>query len=540
MGQLSGYKKGFQINGGITGGGELYGVSGIEDRRAPWSYFINGRINMSASGFSVPVSFSYQDRQLAYDYSFNRLSIQPRYKWAKLLLGRSSMNFSPYTLSGRAFNGYGVELSPGKLYVAAIKGTIENPFAIRDSLAVGNSLIPIYDRDILGAKVGYRSGKNKIELIGLKVEDDKSSFTLPDDYKELGYQIFTPKENINIGLNIGFKIGRHLDLYLNSAASGFTGDVDDPLTESLTGDIPKQISDIYTINTSTRFAFAGDAGVNFYINSTRLGVKYKRVEPFYTTMATDYFINDIQQWTFLFSNSFLDRKLRLDANIGIENNNLGGYRTSTTDRFIGNFSLNIMPSQEVYASIKYSNFQTEAVNEIINLNDTLRYVSVTHQYGVFGGMNFGDESIKYGLNANIFFQEILDQSEIQRLGDLNALNITFSPSVTMEEYQLKISPNIFYNKFSSEQTEQERYGLGLRLDKSFLDKKLNSNFSGRYSLNDYDKRNDGKVGYFSLSIKYKTTLQSSLQLIASYRTTNSIIKNSFNETRTRIRYGYNF
>ncbi len=538
--QVGGFKKGARFSGKMNLGGELYGVDGIENRRAPWSYYINTSMNFGFSGFDVPINFSYRDRQFAFDYSFNRLSIQPRYKWARLLLGTSSISFSPYTLQGRTFQGYGVELTPGRFYLAAIKGDIVNPFAIRDSLVVGNSLIPIFDRKMVGAKVGYRSGKNRLELIGLKVEDDQTSFNLPEDYASFGYQFFTPKENINIGLNFGFQLGRHFDFYANTAASGFTGDVDDPLTTQITNEIPQQINDIITINTSSRYALAGDAGFNFYHSGLRLGLKYKRVEPFYTTMATDYFINDVQQYTFMFSNSFFGRKARLDANVGIENNNLGGYRLSTTDRFIGNASLNIMPTDDFYTVLKYSNYQTEAVNEIINLNDTLRYVSVTNQYGIVTGVNFGDKRLKYGITGNVFFQRIQDQSEIERLGDLNALNITMVGRIEMEDYKLRISPNVFYNKYTSDTRDQERYGIGARVTKRLMDDRLNVDGSIRFSYNDIDKRNDGSVAYLSSRATYKATEKSSFSLMASFRSTSSITRNTFDETRLQLRYGISF
>ena len=78
--QLGGFKKGARFSGKMNLGGELYGVDGMQNRRAPWSYYINTSINFGFSGFDVPINFSYRDRQFAFDYSLNRLSIQPRYK----------------------------------------------------------------------------------------------------------------------------------------------------------------------------------------------------------------------------------------------------------------------------------------------------------------------------------------------------------------------------------------------------------------------------------------------------------------------------
>lgn len=68
-------------------------------------------------------------------------------------------NYSAYTLSGRSFFGVGLELTPGKWYFSALKGKLQNPLAIRDTLVYGANLIPGYERNIEGAKLGFQNPK---------------------------------------------------------------------------------------------------------------------------------------------------------------------------------------------------------------------------------------------------------------------------------------------------------------------------------------------------------------------------------------------
>lgn len=110
-----------QVSGGFSVGGEIYDVNGIDNRRSPYSYQINGRIVFSYKDFSVPVSGSYRDAQFSYDFTFNRLGIAPTYKWVKVYLGWNTIQFSPYTMSGRALNGIGIELKPGDFVFTVIK-----------------------------------------------------------------------------------------------------------------------------------------------------------------------------------------------------------------------------------------------------------------------------------------------------------------------------------------------------------------------------------------------------------------------------------
>lgn len=98
----------------------------MDDRRDPYSYFLSGNLNFDLYGWSVPLSFTYSNQNLGYQQPFNQYGIHPTYKWATLHLGYSSMNFSPYTLSGHVFKGIGVELRPeGKFSYSAMYGRLQ-------------------------------------------------------------------------------------------------------------------------------------------------------------------------------------------------------------------------------------------------------------------------------------------------------------------------------------------------------------------------------------------------------------------------------
>ncbi|MEM6771093.1 MAG: hypothetical protein AAF597_10950, partial [Bacteroidota bacterium] len=248
-------KYALKVSGGFNFGGELYSVNGIANRRSPWSYTTSGRLGLSVGKFKLPISFTYRDRQFAYDFTFNRFGMSPTLGWATLHLGWRNMNFSPYTLGGRTFFGIGTELRPGKFYFGALYGTIQNPLAIRDSLTFGANLIPIFERKLYGAKVGVRSGKNHFEVMAVKIFDDPASFDYPENYDERGYQILTPKENIVAGINGGIEIAKLLEIYFRTGLTAFTNDVDDPLTGAVNGVIPDQYRDLLTVNTSSRITF---------------------------------------------------------------------------------------------------------------------------------------------------------------------------------------------------------------------------------------------------------------------------------------------
>ena len=529
------------LSGGFNVGGEVYDVNGIQARRSPYSYQINGRVALSYKGFTLPISGSYRDAQFSYDYTFNRLGIAPSYKWAKVYLGWNTMSFSQYTMAGRSFYGLGFELKPGLFTISGLKGKIQNPLAIRDTLVDGASLIPTYDRQVLGGKIGYGKDRSKIELIVMQIKDDESSFQYNNEYtSSYGYQQLTPRENILIGINGGLSLFKKVDLFVKTGFSGFTADQRDTLYLNYGSEAPDLAYDVFKANSSSSFALAGDGGINVRLGSGKLGVKYRRVDPFYSTLASNFFVNDIEQYTFTGGVGLWQKKLRLDGQVGLENNNLTGRRTNTTDRVIANANLNFYPNEQFYGTLTLSNFQTTSENQILQLDDTLRFVSVSNQIGISSSYIPKMNEKTMTINLSAFYNTVSDQSETQQIGDINILSLNLSNNVGFKPLDLTIGGNITFNQYEYANVQQNRYGFGLRATKRFFEKKLSINTSANFSINEYDGKSDGQNQTYQLSTSYKTGKKSNISLNVSHRKVASLINRSFDETRAILRYGLNF
>lgn len=533
-------KYALKVSGGFNFGGELYGVNGIADRRSPWSYTTSGNLGLSVGKFRLPISFTYRDRQFAYDFTFNRFGMSPTLGWATLHLGWRNMNFSPYTLGGRTFFGIGTELTPGKFYVGALYGTIQNPLAIRDSLTFGANLIPIFERKLFGAKVGYRSGKNHLEVMAVKIFDDEESFDYPENYNERGYQILTPKENVVAGVNGGVEIAKTVEVYFRTGLTAFTNDVDDPLTGTIAGSIPDQYEDILTVNTSSLITFAGDGGVNLTIKGTKLGFQYRRVEPFYTTLAAQFFQNDIEQYTGLLTTSFLQRKLLLTGRVGLERNNLRGYRTNETSRVIINTTLGYRPNDDWNWNLRVANFTTNSNPEILELNDTLRYVTVNTNASLNGSWTIRKKERDLRLSLFLNHSGIDDQSLVQRLTELNTYATTLSAAWTWKNTGMTVGPSLQYFRYDLPTTNQERFGVGINVGRSFWDKRLTANLGSTLSQNDVGGLRDGTIGLHRLRFRYRLGKKQSISLSNSFRHAHSLTRRNFREWRSQVRYGLRF
>src|SRR5688572_17405042 len=82
-----GKEKPIKISGGVSLTQIAYGVSGIESRRSPYSYFASGNLNVSLYGFSIPLSFSLSNQNVTFQQPFNQFALHPTYKWATAHVG---------------------------------------------------------------------------------------------------------------------------------------------------------------------------------------------------------------------------------------------------------------------------------------------------------------------------------------------------------------------------------------------------------------------------------------------------------------------
>ncbi|MEM9819459.1 MAG: hypothetical protein AAF985_00245, partial [Bacteroidota bacterium] len=147
-----------KISGGISASSELNFISGRSRRSGLFNYQLNGALNISKYGFSLPLSLNFSNERFVYNYdlpairlpSYSFAGMTPTFKWASLLIGDRTMDFSPYTLSGHGFRGLGTELKPGSFYFAAMYGRLQRAQA--EDLNSLQSLDPVYKRMAWGMK----------------------------------------------------------------------------------------------------------------------------------------------------------------------------------------------------------------------------------------------------------------------------------------------------------------------------------------------------------------------------------------------------
>lgn len=158
-----------------------YQAWGQELRMPPNAYFVTGKLmGQWKDKIRIPVNFSFTNQRVLigvpsfqipkrWAQSFNRISLQPRWKSHQGYLGTHALTFSPYTLAGHRVQGLGyVFRSPSLPWYGGIQGGQFLQRVLPDSLGISR---PSYARWGGSAKVGYQHAKGFVEVSHLLTSD---------------------------------------------------------------------------------------------------------------------------------------------------------------------------------------------------------------------------------------------------------------------------------------------------------------------------------------------------------------------------------
>ena len=551
-----GKKDMIKISGGLNYSSVFYNAQGMQKRRQPFTYFLNGNITANVIGISLPFTFNYSNNQVNYTQPYNLQSFNPTYKWIKGYAGITSMNFSQYTMANHLFTGAGIELTPKNFKFAALYGRFKK--ATEFDFENNSDINMAYKRMGWGASAGYEKNGHAIKLIYFSAKDDAQSLSfIPIN------TAITPMENTVVSVVAKTLLFKQVSIEAEYALSGLTQNTN-LLNE--TNPIPKnQIPLLFTPNANTQFFSAYKASVGYRLKLLGINFNYERVAPNYATLGAYYFNNDLENFTLAPSASLLKGKLNLFANAGLQRNNLNKDKLNTTTRWVGSFNLNYAPNKHWNISAAYSNFSSYTKQKpqndpfYRNTLDTLNFYQLSQSSMLSLTYNFGTKAIKQNclLMAN-YLVTGQNQGAISNPGLLGSLSDTKLPAKVINAnlgHNLLVSASkttltTAINVNSSLLTGFNilYYGPNFNLSQGFLKNKLkasvgssynqvltnsvktNQVFNHRLSANYSPKLNNEKIGKFNftLSATYLQKLKS---------TTNAIAFNEFTGT-VGLSYGF--
>lgn len=471
-----GKEKPITLNGGISLNQILYLSSDSLSSRQPYTYYLNGNLNLSIYGWSVPVSFSFSNRKFAFTQPFNQYSIHPTYKWVTFHAGYTSMVFSPYTLNGYQFLGAGVEMNPGKYHFSAMYGRMQKAV----ELDTANTAVqPSYKRLGFGVKVGADFERVSVNVSAFHSKDEANSLYFPLDTLEI-----YPEQNIAFGAGGNLKIVDGLSIQAEYGSSMITRNTrSDSAGENL----------LINKRTSTEQFNAIKGGIKYAASIYSIGLTYERIDPGYRTHGAYYFNNDLENIAVNINLTLFNNKLNLGANVGIQRDDLSNKKVSNMLRIVNSYNVGFVPSEKINVSATYSNFrshtniksQFEQINQLTSYDnlDTLNFTQIAENTSL--NFNYTLASTEKARKSIIFNGMYQQASEFQQQVETNngakfmSLNAAYNYSIL--KTNTSITAAINYNNSKTSTILTQTIGPTINFRKTFLKNKIKSSLSVSYN-----------------------------------------------------------
>jgi len=535
--------KAFKISGGVSTNSIFYGSSEDTGREA-FTYFLQGNLNIGFYQFNMPISYSYtnQGGQLGFElpFKFNRLSLHPKYKWIQAHIGDVAMSFSPYTLNNHQFTGGGVDLTPkGAFKISAMAGRL-----LRATEDDGNDLtIPAFSRMGYGLKLGYQKEKITLGIIGFYAKDDLNSIAIVPDEDGI-----TPKENLVLSFEGGYKVTENLEVRAEYASTAITQDL---RADTLDGNGEGLAGLLFSNRGSTEYYKALRAGFDYSFGKSNIGMAYERIDPGYETLGAYFFNNDFENITLNYGTNLLQDKLNLSFNVGYQRDDLENQKEQATNRTVGAVNATYTASERLTISGMYSNFSTftnARVNQFDNINDDNLLDNAQEQFDYRQLSQNANLNVNYviaknadvqkNLNLNYALADVVnEQGGITRIGDASTFhnaNASYNWGFPKKSLNITASLNGTLNTIGRE--DATTWGPTLNASKKFFDNKLNTNFGASYNTSNNASGSTNITNFrANLNYIYKEKHSFNLNVIQLFRSVPSGNSNEFTAT-----FGYNY
>ena len=312
----------------------------------------------------------------------------------------------------------------------------------------------------------------------------------------------------------------------------------DPREEIST--LETSLEPVFDPNITTRASFAGDVALNYSNRGYKVGIKYKRIDPYYYSLGTNFLQNDIENYTLNASIPFMKRRLRVRGSLGWQKDNLAGQKAYTSNRIIGSSTVSYFPNTDLNFMLRYANYQHENQSGLVAVNDTLKILTTTHNLNLSTQFTFlKNEVYSTKCQLTLFRNQVVDEAAIgERDGNFAGNGISARFSYSNEGLSLTAGPIFNYTNYAFSTFTQGRLGGGLFVSKSLLKKKLNVNGQFLIHQNQYDGKSNGNVKTISLRTRYIINQHHNLNFRLVYFDNQTLLSTSYSELRFNLNYGY--
>lgn len=462
------------ITGAVGTSNTYYRSSYGDGYSSPLSNTLYGTLNISAYGFSIPLSFYYSNNNLSFNYPYFSFNMSPTYKRWTLHLGQRGMPFSNYVYN-IPFNGVGLEYNGDKLRVGLFYGKLRK--AINDDPTDPLARSPQYSRYGWGVKVGYGTTRNYIDLYIFRAKDHTSS--LDEYWRDNTYA----QENLVVGLRGRLGITSWLSLTGNVATSALTTDMN---AREIEKEAIRDFGGIFTPRYSSLMRFAGDAAVNLNFRNISAAIVYRMVEPDYYTLGTSYLTNNIQSIG-ITASTILFNRLSLTGSFSGQEDNLTNQQLFTTRGFVYALNGNTTITDRLNLSFGYNGYTQNQSDGTAHVNDTTRVDRVMHSFTVSPSYSFYDEQYSHSITLSGNYTMNKNLNKLQKTlddytdTDVNTLAVGASYSLGLLQMDTDLNTSYSYQQSKGMDKKFSTHVFSVGASRNFLENK-NLHVSGNLSL----------------------------------------------------------
>ncbi len=513
-------------------------INGIDARKPAFSYVLNGSPSLHIGSFVLPFGVLFSNYRRNFSQPFNQYGISPKYKGIKLHIGHRSINWSKYSMGGHRFYGLGGETNLGKIRLGYVQGRFlkaTNPDTTTNYRIASR---PSFKRTGYAIKLGFGNTKTYIDFVYFKAKDDIKSL---DSVQRLRLK---PKENTVLGLKGLIKISKKWKFKLDLGVSGLNRDSrNDDISIDSTSGVIKFAKIIFTPKVSAQICVAKELSLNYKSKRFGIDMKYKNIDPNYTSLGTYYLRTDISHISVGSFISLADRKYYFSFRYGIENDNVHEQKLQTTKRTVFSSNILLRPNKFFGLMAQYSNFGLLQDSKLISISDTTRLNNIMKSLIINPNVNIEAAGLNHNISL-IYSNQTLD--------DKNKFTVVYT-SIKTKSYTINYIANhktgwsgrIGWNKNTSILSAgiAESNGFSFGLNKRFNKKGISVNASFFYNQNKYENTKNGFTSRISSNLKWSFFKNHSIT-ISYYRLVNKSLHNevssSFTENNIRTTYSYRF
>jgi len=518
---------------------ETYGISSTQ--RPPFFFQIRGNLNLRLFDLiDAPLSLSYSPQGNDFNHPFNRqvpfnqLGISPKYKSLTVHLGYRSILISKYSLSGTAFNGVGVEWKPKEIpwEFTALYGRFAK--AATDTLFLDQPGVSQFNRNGYAGKVAYKSKSGKYGIHLFQAKDRIGTSVLPLEL----LQENRPQENLIVGVFLDQRIYKNLNAKLELTRSAFTQDA---LARNINAEgedaVFNPLTFLFQPRESSIYSGVIDGSLNWSPKIANFQLAYKRIGSDYLNLGNPFFNNDLEVISIGVARRFFQNKVSVNANVGVQNNNLDDGQIDETRRLAFNTVVTYTPVQRLNFNANYANYTTNTIRLRLNEIDSLSFFQISENINLGSNLRLG-EDMQHTLSANYANQIVRDQNDISSA--LQNASVSFTSFLKTIDLRPSIRLNYIRNRTLIEEEITQGGGVNVGLGKTFFDKKLNTRLSyneTHYFLGD-QRTNINRT--IRVSSSYKVNASHNFVLSIGWQDRRLALSEDSGELQGNIGYTYNF